>query len=113
MSIDQLTEADGIVFVYLLLENGAKPHANLDGTCDLDTVLHDALNSYQVSSLLLPLPAGTKRKLTEPRKPQPWKSNKSPTLLGKGKGKGRDRDTKPRPKQIPMPCACASLVVNL
>ena len=79
MSIDQLTEADGIVFVYLL-ENGAKPRANLDGTCDLDTVLHDALNSYQVSSLLLPLPAGTKRKLTEPRKPQPWKSNKSPTL---------------------------------
>ena len=70
MSIDQLTEADGIVFVYLL-ENGAKPRADLDGTCDLDTVLHDALNSYQVSSLLLPLPAGTKRKLTEPRKPSP------------------------------------------
>ena len=62
-----------MVFVYLL-ESGAKPRANLDGTCDLDTALHDALNSFQVSSLLSPGPAGTKRKLIEPRKPQPCKS---------------------------------------
>ena len=77
-----------MVFVSLL-ENGAKPRANLDGTCDLDTALQDALNSYQVSSLLSLRPAGTKRKLTEPSKPQPWKSNTSPTFKGKGKGKVR------------------------
>ena len=112
VGIDQLVEADRMVFVYLL-ENGAKPRANLDGTCDLDTALHDALNSYQVSSLLLPLPAGTKRKLTEPRKPLPWKSNKSPTLKGKGKGKGKDRDTKPRPEQIPMPLRLRQLGAGL
>ena len=82
VGIDQLIEADKMVFVYLL-ENGTKPRANLDGTYDLDTALHDALNSYQVSSLLLPLPAGTKRKLTDPRKPQPWQITKSPTLKGK------------------------------
>ena len=86
--IDQLIGADRMVFVSLL-ENGAKPRANLDGTCDLDTALQDALNSYQVSSLLSLRPAGTKRKLTEPSKPQPWKSNTSPTFKGKGKGKVR------------------------
>ena len=91
-----------MVFVSLL-ENGAKPRANLDGTCDLDTALQDALNSYQVSSLLSLRPAGTKRKLTEPSKPQPWKSNTSPTFKGKGKGKVQDRNTKPRPEQIRMP----------
>ncbi|CAE7340302.1 unnamed protein product, partial [Symbiodinium sp. KB8] len=71
VGIDQLIDADKMVFVYLL-EQGVKPRAKADGSYELDSALHDALNSYQVSSLLLPLPAGSKRKLTPPTK-QPWK----------------------------------------
>ena len=72
VGIEQLIDADKMVFVYLL-EQGVKPRAKADGSYELDTALHDALNSYQVSSLLLPLPAGSKRKFTQPPNKQPWK----------------------------------------
>ncbi|CAE7770674.1 unnamed protein product, partial [Symbiodinium sp. KB8] len=47
VGIEQLIDADKMVFVYLL-EQGVKPRAKTDGSYELDTALHDALNSYQV-----------------------------------------------------------------
>ena len=104
VGIDQLIDADKMVFVYLL-EQGVKPRAKADGSYELDSALHDALNSYQVSSLLLPLPAGSKRKLTPPTK-QPWKTLRPPQPY-KGKGNGK-RNTPGKTRndqnaQIPIP----------
>lgn len=99
VGIEQIIEADKMVFVYLL-ENGHKPRANPDGSFDLDKALHDALNSYQVSALLLPLPAGTKRKMADPAKRTiPHRAFDK----GKGKGKGKHQPGKPHSAQIPMP----------
>ncbi|CAE7318038.1 METTL21B, partial [Symbiodinium microadriaticum] len=72
VGIDQLIDADKMVFVYLL-EQGVKPRAKADGSYELDSALHDALNSYQVSSLLLPLPAGKTRNDQNAQIPIPLK----------------------------------------
>ena len=106
VGIEQLIDADKMVFVYLL-EQGVKPRAKADGSYELDTALHDALNSYQVSSLLLPLPAGSKRKFTQPPTKQPWKTLRPPTQPYKGKGNGK-RNTPGKTRndqnaQIPIP----------
>ena len=61
VTLEQLIQADRYVFVYLL-ESGCTPRAKADGSFDMDTMLHKALDSYQVTSMLLPLPAGLKRK---------------------------------------------------
>ena len=89
VTLEQLIQADRYVFVFLL-QSGCTPRAKADGSFDMDTMLHKALDSYQVTSMLLPLPAGLKRKV--PGNPsgsrlQDGKGHQS-YKGGKGKGKG-------------------------
>ena len=74
-----------------LLESGATPRAKTNGSFDMDTMLHKAL--YQVTSMLLPLPAGTKRKT--PGKSSSHKVHEGkgshPHRGGRGKGQGSNK----------------------
>ena len=92
VTLEQLIQADRYVFVYLL-ESGCAPRAKSDGSFDMDTMLHKALDSYQVTSMLLPLPSGVKRKTPgdlSGQRPREGKGNQ-PHRGGKGKGKGFGR----------------------
>ncbi len=92
-SVSQLVAADKAVWSKLL-EDNVKPRRNPDGTYPLDGVLVRALESYQVSFSLLPLP--------QTKKPNPkgdsdkdkdkvwkvWDKRHKGDRKGKGKGKG-------------------------
>ena len=97
VTMEQLLQADTMVFVHVL-ESGCTPRAKADGSFDLDKALHTALDSYMVSSILLPLPAGTKRKhsggkgkpvddIKQPFQPRGQKGKEGKSSKGKGKGK--------------------------
>ena len=91
VTTEQLLQADAMVFVYVL-ESGCTPRAKADGSHELDSALHKALDSYMVSSILLPLPAGIKRKQpgNAPRKVvEDGKQDGKQPFSGKGKGKGQ------------------------
>ena len=106
VSLTQLQDADKMVWMHMV-ERGTRPRQQADGTCDMDTHLHDALDSYQVSALLLPLPLGNKRK----RENSPQRvtyTGKGKTWKGKGKGKGgkgkgTGGDPPPQPHNVAIP----------
>lgn len=60
-SVSQLVNADKLVWAKLL-EEGVKPRRNAAGELALDTELMKALESYQVSFALLPLPTAVVKK---------------------------------------------------
>ena len=93
ISVSQLVEADRLVFSRLI-EPNIKPKQNPDGSRPLDSALHDALESYEVSFALMHQPS---KGSNNPRRP--WKRLKTgqqhPEATAshqeqrKGKGKGR------------------------
>ena len=86
-SVSQLVSADKAVWAKLL-EDGIRPKRAADGTLPLDTALSRALESYQVSFALLPLP--TAKKADKPPKPPKVRTHfwEKPNK-GKGGGKGK------------------------
>ena len=90
-TVSQLVQADKMVF-QKMIENGIKPKRNDTGACPMDKALIEALESYQVSFTLIPLPAREKPK-PKPQpvyKPQFDKDGKGKSK-GKGKGKGKNK----------------------
>ena len=80
VTLQQILEADKAVWLYMV-EQGLKPKDKLDQG------LHEALASYQVAALLLPMQAGTKRKQQSPKRTGPSKHSRTPKS-SKGQGKG-------------------------
>ena len=81
VTLQQILEADKAVWLYMV-EQGTRPKDKLD------SALHEALASYQVSALLLPMQAGTKRKQQSPRRTNPG-SGKSSRPQNPSKGRFR------------------------
>ena len=100
ISVSQLVEADRLV-LSRLIELNVKPKQNPDGSRPLDSALHDALESYEVSFSLMHLPS---KGASAPSR-RPWKKLKTgqqhPEAAAahpeqrKGKGKGRKGKTAP------------------
>ena len=89
-SVGQLVNADKTVWARML-EEGIRPKRAADGTLPLDTALSRALESYQVSFALLPLPAA--KKVEKPPKP-PKIRTQFWAKPGKGKGGGKSKSGK-------------------
>ena len=89
-ALPQLVQADKLVFTKLI-EDGVKPRRDAAGVCPMDAALMKALESYQVSFALLPLP--TKAVIPQAKKSEgnhdpPAKKHKGG---GAGKGKGKSK----------------------
>ena len=92
-SVSQLISADKAVWSKLL-EDGIKPRRDQAGVLALDSQLMKALESYQVSFALLPLPQQRKA-APSAASPRPKAAVKTPqfnkTPKGKGKSKGSNK----------------------
>ena len=92
-SVSQLISADKAVWSKLL-EDGIKPRRDQAGVLALDSQLMKALESYQVSFALLPLPQQRKA-APSAASPKPKAAVKTPqfnkTPKGKGKSKGSNK----------------------
>ncbi|CAE7241920.1 unnamed protein product [Symbiodinium microadriaticum] len=104
IGVAQLVNADKHVFS-LLVEWGVKPRRDPTGTYPLDAGLQRALESYEVSVLLMHQAPGKGNPKGGPRK-RPYKGTgqEAPTKThkgkdGKGNGKGR-KGTPPLPKEL-------------
>ena len=84
-SVSQLVSAEKAVWSRLL-EEGVKPKRAADGSLPLDTALIKALESYQVSFALLPLPQAKK---PAPKTIPPIKKGPFWEKQPKGKGHGK------------------------
>ena len=100
ISVSQIVEADRLVFVKLI-ESNIKPKKNEAGEFPLDSALHEALESYEVSFSLMHLQTkqGNQRPFKKFKVNHPEPPHKPPG--GKGNGKGRKGKTSPPWVSIP------------
>lgn len=80
-SVSQLVAADKAAWAKVI-ERNVKPRRNAHGQLPLDTELLSALQSYEVSFTLIPLPAKAR---PEPKKTQPWSYQDRESPYGKGR----------------------------